>query len=729
MFIRIALLLLLSVFGGLPLCAIPAYPKKIPVRIDNETVYIRLFGDEYRKHAETLDGYTIIQKDDQWYYAEKDDEGYLKASSHILSSKSDAETSVFLEKTQKHLSSDHKSQRRRAQTRDDNDDNDKRAVIGEKHVLVILMQFKDLEFTKSREEFNHLFNTINYSEDGARGSVYDFYNDVSYGKLQLRSDIIGPFTSKNDRSYYGANNRDGDDKNPEELFFEAMEYASGEVDFHDYDSDKDGYIDNVHIIYAGHGEEAGASSNAIWAHEATYDIHFLYQGMKIDRYSCAPELRGANGTGISRIGPHCHEIGHALGALDYYDTNYGGQGNFEGTGVWDVMASGSWNADGVIPADFNPYVKMEDFGWIEVEEMPEGEVTLQPSSLSDLSYYRLTNTYNDYYLVENRTMHKWGEALPGSGLLIFHIHPNVTNVGNEINATYPQKCYPVCASSNYDIPNSQPKSYGDINSEGCPFPGTSRNTQFNRGSIPSAFSWVDDMSFVDIRNIRQNADMTVSLSNLSQSTETAVGMMLFHEEFENPRKYESVFEQGETSWYRIEVDNSKKGKTSVSPHSGVCYLRFEPNKFATSLQQSSVTFSSAKASEKNPASLSFYYQGVSYRPDELILQVSYKCDEGEWETSDIVSNGKPGWKNYVVLLPDGETYQLRLSAFAAYGQAVYVDDIEILQRQTTRINDSPKSATNSYAVFDLFGRKLPEMVKGLNIVRKSDGTVRKILVK
>ena len=78
------------------------------------------------------------------------------------------------------------------------------------------------------------------------------------------------------------------------------------------------------------------------------------QGMKIDRYSCTPELRGNRGGGISRIGPCCHEMGHALGAMDYYDTDYTTGGSFEGTGVWDVMAQGSWNNDGITPGTFQP---------------------------------------------------------------------------------------------------------------------------------------------------------------------------------------------------------------------------------------------------------------------------------------------------------------------------------------------------------------------------------------
>ena len=65
--------------------------------------------------------------------------------------------------------------------------------------------------------------------------------------------------------------------------------------------------------------------------------------------------------------------------MDYYDTNYSEQGKFEGTGDWDIMASGSWNEDGIIPADFNPYVKMADFGWIEIPEMPEGNLSILPS--------------------------------------------------------------------------------------------------------------------------------------------------------------------------------------------------------------------------------------------------------------------------------------------------------------------------------------------------------------
>ena len=73
------LLFLALICNCLCVNAVPAYPKKIPVIVDGQTVYIRMFGDEYHKRAETMDGYTLLNKNDEWYYAEKDAEGYLKA--------------------------------------------------------------------------------------------------------------------------------------------------------------------------------------------------------------------------------------------------------------------------------------------------------------------------------------------------------------------------------------------------------------------------------------------------------------------------------------------------------------------------------------------------------------------------------------------------------------------------------------------------------------------------
>lgn len=593
------------------------------------------------------------------------------------------------------------------------------------------MQFLDFSFVKEQNDFLRLFNEIDYHEDGAYGSVIDYYNDVSYGKLQLTCDVIGPFTSQYDRAYYGGNEKNGADKNPEALFKEALKAASLHVNLKNYDADGDGYVDNVHIIFAGHGEEAGASSDAIWSHEATYYTPFEYQDMRIDRYSCAPELRGNSGNSISRIGPHCHEIGHALGAMDYYDTDYNDHGGFEGTGIWDIMSEGSWNADGVIPADFNPYVKMVDFGWIDIEEMPEGKVTLYPSLDSEKNYYRLSNNENDYYLIENRSSRKWGEALPDFGMLIYHIHPNIANVGNKINATYPQKCYPVCASSNYAIPSSTSASYGNINSSGCPFPGSSGRRNFNMNSTPAAFAWDEQNTSIDLKDIEITTDGNITMVNQSKIGDYTGGELLTQIDFEHSPNYNVIVDQGDTKWNWITVDNSQKEKNDTKPHGGIGYLRLKPGKLSKGKQQSSAMFSTPEISDDAFVTLSFFYQAISYRPGVQIMDISYSCDGEEWENVSIVGNGKADWKNYTLNLPKAKSYKIKLIGYASYGQTICIDDLVLTKRTPTRIQFSRTStkSSNEKQFFDLHGREFKNLQKGFNIVEQEDGTYKKVFLK
>lgn len=196
-------------------------------------------------------------------------------------------------------------------------------VIGERKVLIILVQFPDRQFVCSNEQLNHLFNQAGYRENGATGSVFDFFHEVSEGQLAISSSIIGPFTTANPMSYYGRNTGlSSNDANPYAMFQEALEFAKSQVDLREYDCYDDGLIDNIHIIYAGYGEEAGASANAIWTHESSFKDVAVYENLSIDRYSCSPELRGNKGETITTIGPPCHEICHALGAMDFYDTDY-----------------------------------------------------------------------------------------------------------------------------------------------------------------------------------------------------------------------------------------------------------------------------------------------------------------------------------------------------------------------------------------------------------------------
>ena len=715
----------------------PAYPKKIPVNVENGIVYIRLMGDEHNKRAETIDGYTLIQKSAEWFYAEKDDDGWLKPSAHKLSATLTDESKQFLTITPKHLTN--KQNVRRAGNISIYKTSRSQNVHGNRRVLVILMQYSDLPMVKSQNNFNDLFNGIGYSVDGAQGSVCDFYTDVSYGQLQLVCDVVGPFTSQHDCKYYGGNDRSGDDSHPEELFEEAIKQAVELVSLKDYDSDDDGFVDNVHIIFAGHGEEAGASDDAIWSHEATFYQPYEIQGMKIDRYSCAPELRGNRGSGISRIGPHCHEIGHALGAMDYYDTDYDDDGEFIGTGDWDVMASGSWNNEGITPADFNPYVKANDFGWITLKDLSSGDVMIRPSIIDSGNYYILKSSYStDYYLIENRSKEKWGDSVPGFGMLVFHVHPELEKSGNKINSKAPQKCYVVCASSRMQRPGSSPSSYGDINSAGCPYPGTSNNTDFGQNSIPAAFFWDDEECGIELNYISIDGEGNIHLENnsLGIGDEDVERKRVFFEGFEGDDVKVSISNDDENSlsptWV---IESNPQGPSKFiarpSAYKGSKSLQLSAKRVSEKVTS---LFSFIIPEEANGGSLRLKLYVNTLNPQTgcpNIIQVGYRTkDSDEWQYSEIVSSENNRWKQSVVELPNNVSPQIQVEGIAYAGSVLAIDNLEveeIVEKNGSGIDETRFGADGNTIVFSLSGIKYNQSQKGINIVSLPNGRVIKTI--
>lgn len=501
--------------------AVPAYPNKVRVTtLNGKTVVIYMRGDEYQKYAITEEGYTLISDSTGWWYATRTNAGKVEKSKFCLMAIEDetAELKNFKASCPKGIVPERIVWKPSNRIIDVKRVRQTAPIVGERRALVILMQYKDLPFKKTSYDFKELFNTLDYEQDGATGSVRDFYRFASQGQLDYISDVYGPYTSQNPMRYYGGNAYGGGDKNPLELCIEAIKNLPNNIDYSVYDNDGDGLVDNVHIIYAGYGEEAGASSEAIWAHEYPHRISLGNEfGYSFAGYSCSPELRGNIGSNITNIGVICHELGHALGAMDYYDTNYETGGGYAGTGQWDIMASGSWNDDGRTPPNFNPYVRSNVFGWNTLVTLDTNQHIVMPRMEIDnpeqtVIYKLETGSDGDYFLLENRQKYRFDTALPGAGLIIYHVHPDLEryNTTNSVNATHPQKFYPVCAS--YSEPNK--KKYGNINSAECPFPGSSNVKSFTSGTSPVAVAWNGSAAKASI------LDIAMSTSNGSVSFTT-----------------------------------------------------------------------------------------------------------------------------------------------------------------------------------------------------------------
>ena len=490
-----------------------AYPGLVEFKQPNgNIVKVTMRGSETLKWAETEDGYTLMYDSiGNLVYAELDAMGDL-VPSNVIATDVDfrpAEVEMRLMATPKRLAY---SQRQMAMAEQVQQARSRQMAqlassgtpaVGTRKMLLILVDFPDYPFQKTREDFELLMNQLNYTDDGRYGSVRDFYRENSFGQLDLIHDVVGVYRLQYERAYYGGNTEYSRDNDPRQMALEAVTMAAADVNFADYDNDGDGTVDGVHIIYAGPGEEAGGGGDCIWAHSWT--VSATVDGVRTYRYSCSPEIRGSGGSKMTHIGVICHEIGHVLGAMDFYDTNYGTGGQYPGTGQWDLMASGNWNGDGACPAHFNPYSKIYDYGWAAPADGNQA-ATFTLGAKSKEGFVRIdTQTDGEFFLLEYRAKSGFDLCAPYHGLMVYRASDGMSRMSaNTLNAYHKQQFYPLVANAPNEIPTSVVSTYGSVNTSSAPFPGTLGIDELTDFTTPSMKSWVGVNTEFPITSIKEN---------------------------------------------------------------------------------------------------------------------------------------------------------------------------------------------------------------------------------
>lgn len=430
---------------------------------------------------------------------------------------------------------------------------------GEKKGLIILVDFADKTFeaAHTRDLFDQIANAENFSNDmGFRGSVRDYFRDQSYGQFTLDFDVVGPVQMPEEYAYYGNNDTGNsfDEMRVGQMVKDACMAVDGEVNFADYDWDGDGEVDQVFILYAGHGEASYDDPNTIWPHEwdlvsamAQWDDNgnvvslgerLAVDGVYVNTYACGCEL--GSGDNIDGIGTICHEFSHCLGLPDMYDT----VGSNYGMSMWSLMDQGSYNGDSFIPAAYTAYERMYA-GWLKPDELTDNaEITaMQGINDGEGKAYIIYNdgNSNEYFLLENRQRTGWDAGLPGSGLLITHVDFNEQVWAyNQVNSTSRQRCTVVLADNRYDGRYNTKQDYlndlaGDI------YP-TAYNNTFSNSSSPAAElnNANRDGSFMlnkTVRNITKNDDGTISFifenENNAPEDYDRPESYIFYESFDN----------------------------------------------------------------------------------------------------------------------------------------------------------------------------------------------------
>ena len=358
---------------------------------------------------------------------------------------------------------------------------------GKKKGLIILVNFTDKKFSFTRNDFNALANEKGYNKNNAKGSVSDYFREQSYGKFELEFDVVGPYNLSKDMAYYGKNDEKDEDVLPGTMITEAVKLADKDVNFADYDWNRDGEVDQVYIIYAGYSEEQGGPAYTIYSHEwdlesAKYYNYggegaLLLDNVWINTYACSSELKDYKGKKMCGIGTICHEFSHCLGFPDLYDT---GNNNAFGMSTWSIMDYGSYNDEGHRPCGYTSYERWLA-GWLEPVELSATTTVTDMKPITEApEAYIIYNDANhdEYYLLENRQFTSWDEAGYGHGLLILHVdYDKEIWEKNKINNVASHQRLTVFHADNDAL-------YTTL--AGDPYPGTSGNNSLTNSTIPSA---------------------------------------------------------------------------------------------------------------------------------------------------------------------------------------------------------------------------------------------------
>lgn len=465
------------------LYAVPATPNPITVKqADGTEITIRLRGDEFFNYKTTLDGYTLIPDDKGILtYAQSDTKGRLYSSRVKANNaeKRNLTEKVFVQGLRRNISYTKQNiasrVKRVASSTTTTSAQFSYPLKGAPRSLVILVNFSDLNFVvpAPKTAFSNLLTQTGYSANGGTGSARDYFKDNSMGLFDPQFDVVGPFKLPQLMSYYGENDASELDKNPRQMVIDACKLASENgVNFADYDTDKDGIVDNVFIYYAGYNEAEGAPKNTVWPHRwslANYNTKF--NGVAVYDYACTSELQRTSGSLMCGIGTFCHEFGHVLGLPDYYATN---DGTHQTLSYWNIMDYGPYLNSGRTPPSYSAFDRFYLNWLVPTEIKASGEYSLDNLNTTNKAYiFTQSGNHNldganptpiEFFSIENRQKIGWDSYLPGHGMLLSHIYYNASDWGNNtVNNS--------ALALGYDIIEADGIA-SDATLSGDPFPGT-----------------------------------------------------------------------------------------------------------------------------------------------------------------------------------------------------------------------------------------------------------------
>lgn len=465
---------------------------------DMSSVPVKVWGDEYYQRVESVDGYTLIRDSKGWicYARLTEDRSDFIATEHIYNGKKLTRNLLSVPKGLK-LSVEARYQKAKSnkqlmysekrKSRDSEFKIADRILTGDTiKGLTLLIEFSDEPATVSYQEIENFINQKGYSGFNNNGSVYDYFFDISNGKLNYRNMVTGYYTAKYPKSYYNDASVNYTVRT-KELIMEALQALDNKgFDFSVLSTDGNNRILAINTLYTGDPDVGWAQG--LWPHQG-YLTSFEADGVTSRKYQIT-----SLGSSLS-IGTFCHENGHLIcGLPDLYDYT----GDSRGVGKYCLMANGG----GKNPVPINAYFR-HYCGWENVTDISSavrGTLFYHTANSSTSFLFRNPSDINEAFYIESRVKKGRNVQLPDEGLLIWHIDANGSNNNQQMTAESHYLVSVEQADNLYELENNiNTGNSGDLFHAG-------NKEIFSDATSPGARWWDGTYSGLEIFDISAVAD-------------------------------------------------------------------------------------------------------------------------------------------------------------------------------------------------------------------------------
>lgn len=515
---KILLSITFALMGIVSGFAAKAYPGIVTVtQSDGTELNVRIYGDEHFNWLTTEDGVLLVKEGNNYYIAETTSYGTLKATNYIAhnaNKRLPAEIKAIKKQDLSRFRSYAIKKASPAKAMGTGNSGVKYFPhSGSPKALVILVEFSDTPFQsgeKAKNVFEHFLKgkaednlpdgyeayTGSYKNKNNlrnKGSVSDYFYDMSKGTYTPQFDVVGPYKLNQPSLYYGK----GENDNTYALVSDACKAADKDVDFSRYDADGDGMVDLVYIIYAGYPASMSGNPNDIWPKSGPGNGSFgTYDGKKVCRYGVhaelnfGRELNQKNGFLLSGIGLFCHEFSHTLGLPDLYPTVDASKVDNQNPEMWDLMDGGEYTYNGgYCPTPYSPW-EMDAMGWATPIELSDEKQTVTLKSYGkERIAYKIKGENNEYLLLQNIQIGGWWTGVASvykTGMLVWRIDYNNEDVNlfDNPNNTLGKPKVMIVPADGYvisDYNHGDGKQWTDAEYKASlqadPFPGATKKTE------------------------------------------------------------------------------------------------------------------------------------------------------------------------------------------------------------------------------------------------------------